>query len=64
MARLNVDGDKSIYFEDLGSGDKALILIHGWGMSGRSVGWRTDSTVRRRSPRYHYRSSWLRAFRS
>ena len=36
MARLNVDGDKSIYFEDLGSGDKALILIHGWGMSGRS----------------------------
>ncbi len=36
MARLNVDGDKSIYFEDLGSGDKALILIHGWGMSGRA----------------------------
>jgi len=36
MARLNVDGDKSIYFEDVGSGDKALILIHGWGMSGRA----------------------------
>ena len=36
MARLTVDGDKSIYFEDLGSGDKALILIHGWGMSGRA----------------------------
>ena len=45
MARLNVDGDKSIYFEDLGSGDKALILIHGWGMSGRGVGWRSDSAV-------------------
>ena len=36
MARLKVDGDKSIYFEDLGSGDKALVLIHGWGMSGRA----------------------------
>ena len=32
MARLNVDGDKSIYFEDLGSGDKALILIHVCGL--------------------------------
>ena len=30
MARLKVDGEKSIYFEDVGSGDKALILIHGW----------------------------------
>ena len=36
MARLKVDGEKSIYFEDVGSGDKALILIHGWGMSGRT----------------------------
>ncbi len=36
MARLAVDGDKSIYFEDIGSGSKTLILIHGWGMSGRA----------------------------
>jgi len=35
MARLAVDGSKSIYFEDLGAGDIALVLIHGWGMSGR-----------------------------
>ena len=35
MATLAVDGSKSIYYEDLGAGDTALILIHGWGMSGR-----------------------------
>lgn len=35
MARLAVDSGKSIYYEDNGSGDKALVLIHGWGMSGR-----------------------------
>ena len=36
MAKLAVDGDKSIYFEDIGGGDKALLMIHGWGMSGRA----------------------------
>ena len=35
MARLIIDGGKSIYYEDNGVGDKALVLIHGWGMSGR-----------------------------
>jgi len=35
MARLAVDGDKSIYYEDLGSSDQVLMLVHGWGMSGR-----------------------------
>lgn len=35
MAKLAVDGDKSIYYEDIGGGDKALLMIHGWGMSGR-----------------------------
>lgn len=35
MAKLPVDGTKSIYYEDLGEGDKAILLIHGWGMSGR-----------------------------
>ena len=36
MAKLTVDGDKSIYYEDIGGGDKALLMIHGWGMSGRA----------------------------
>ena len=35
MAKLAVDGDKAVYYEDLGAGDTALVLIHGWGMSGR-----------------------------
>jgi len=35
MARLKVDGDRSIYFEDHGQGEKAVVLIHGWGMSAR-----------------------------
>ncbi len=35
MAKLAVEGSKSIYYEDLGSGAKTLLLIHGWGMSGR-----------------------------
>ncbi len=35
MARLEVDGSKSIYFEDLGGVGRAIILIHGWGMDNR-----------------------------
>lgn len=35
MAKLAVDGTKSIYYEDLGGGATAMLLIHGWGMSGR-----------------------------
>jgi len=35
MARLAVDGDKSIYYEDHGAGEQVLMLVHGWGMSGR-----------------------------
>ena len=35
MARLAVDGTKSIYFEDLGGAGRALIMIHGWGMDNR-----------------------------
>lgn len=35
MAKLAVDGTKSIYYEDLGGGAAAMLLIHGWGMSGR-----------------------------
>jgi pimeloyl-[acyl-carrier protein] methyl ester esterase len=35
MAYLTVDGDKRVYYEDHGSGDTALVLIHGWGMNCR-----------------------------
>ena len=35
MAFLTVDGDKRIYYEDHGTGDTALVLIHGWGMNCR-----------------------------
>ena len=35
MARLSVDGSKSIYFEDLGGEGQALLMIHGWGMDNR-----------------------------
>ena len=35
MARLAVDGTKSIYFEDLGGAGRPLIMVHGWGMDNR-----------------------------
>ena len=35
MARLAVDGTKSIYFEDLGGAGQPLIMVHGWGMDNR-----------------------------
>ena len=35
MARLSVDGSKSIYFEDHGGEGQALLMIHGWGMDNR-----------------------------
>ena len=35
MARLEVDGSKSIYYEDLGGDGRAMVLIHGWGMDNR-----------------------------
>ena len=35
MAYLTVDGKRRVYFEDHGSGDCALVLIHGWGLDGR-----------------------------
>ena len=35
MARLEVDGNKSIYYEDLGGDGRAMVLIHGWGMDNR-----------------------------
>jgi pimeloyl-ACP methyl ester carboxylesterase len=35
MARLEVDGSKSIYYEDLGGVGQPMVLIHGWGMDNR-----------------------------
>ena len=35
MARLEVDGKKSIYYEDLGGDGRVMVLIHGWGMDNR-----------------------------
>ncbi|MFK8040907.1 alpha/beta fold hydrolase [Congregibacter sp.] len=35
MAYLEVEGSTRIYFEDHGRGDRALVLIHGWGMNNR-----------------------------
>ena len=35
MARLEVDGSKSIYYEDLGGQGRAMVMIHGWGMDNR-----------------------------
>ena len=33
MAYLEREHGRRVYFEDNGSGDRAIILIHGWGMS-------------------------------
>ena len=33
MAYLQRDAGQRIYYEDNGSGDSAILLIHGWGMS-------------------------------
>lgn len=35
MAYLNTDDGKKVYYEDYGSGDTALVLVHGWGMGVR-----------------------------
>ncbi len=32
MATLEREDGKAIYFEDYGSGDSAIVLVHGWGM--------------------------------
>ena len=36
MAYLEREADRRIYFEDYGSGDSAVVLVHGWGMSVRT----------------------------
>ena len=35
MSFLTREDNKQVYFEDYGSGDDAIILVHGWGMSCR-----------------------------
>ena len=32
MATLEREDGKAVYFEDYGSGDSAIVLVHGWGM--------------------------------
>ena len=36
MSYLTREDGKQVYYESYGAGDSALLLIHGWGMSGRS----------------------------
>ena len=36
MAYLEREQNKQVYFEDYGSGDNAIVLIHGWGMGVRT----------------------------
>lgn len=35
MAYLEVEGDRSIYYERYGGGGRPVVLIHGWGMGAR-----------------------------
>ena len=36
MAYLDVEQGRTVYYESHGSGDSAVLLIHGWGMSART----------------------------
>jgi non-heme chloroperoxidase len=36
MAKLAVEGDKSIYYEDYAGSGRPIVLVHGWGMSCRA----------------------------
>jgi pimeloyl-ACP methyl ester carboxylesterase len=36
MAYLTRENNKSVYYEDYGSGDTAIVLVHGWGMGVRT----------------------------
>ena len=36
MSSLAREDGKQVYFEDYGSGDSAVLLVHGWGMSLRA----------------------------
>ena len=45
MAYLERESGKSIYYEDYGSGDSAILLIHGWGMSLRAWDYSLDALI-------------------
>ena len=45
MAYLERENGQQVYFEDNGSGDRAIILIHGWGMSLRLWDYTLPSLV-------------------
>ncbi len=36
MSYLSREDNKQVYYESHGSGDSAIVLVHGWGMSGRT----------------------------
>ncbi len=36
MAHLSRENGKNVYYESYGTGSSAVVLIHGWGMSGRT----------------------------
>ncbi|MDA0685123.1 MAG: alpha/beta hydrolase, partial [Bacteroidetes bacterium] len=36
MARLAVEGQRSVYYEVHGQGPTTMVLIHGWGMNSRA----------------------------
>ena len=45
MAILERENGKGIYFEDYGSGDSAIILVHGWGMGLRMWDYNVPSLI-------------------
>jgi pimeloyl-[acyl-carrier protein] methyl ester esterase len=45
MSYLTREDDKQVYYESHGAGDSAVLLIHGWGMSGRTWDYITPALV-------------------
>ena len=45
MAYLERDSGHRVYYEDYGSGDSAILLIHGWGMSLRAWDYSLDALI-------------------
>jgi pimeloyl-ACP methyl ester carboxylesterase len=47
MSYLQCEGGKQVYYEDYGSGDSAVVLVHGWGMSLRTWDYSLGAIVSR-----------------
>jgi non-heme chloroperoxidase len=45
MAYLERENGHRVYYEDYGSGDSAILLIHGWGMSLRAWDYSLDALI-------------------